>query len=325
MLTTSRAQEVLETGSWFFQTRSLPQLVNDVAACPDAARQNVPGADLDTWQRRSQAVARLSRLGTNGWPAIPALVGLLGHSEFQVSVAAATVLASIKADEYPRWAEFQGELRQSTNAVRSFLFLTNGKDEYGRPYDLGKRRFGLTALAAIGPLAKAAGPPLLSLFRSRSERDIKLWGVLAETLNAVGVDHADVTPLLRQTIQNADEDVYIRASAIQALADSGSNGQDDRDLLRRELHDDHSQVRVASARALWKMNAKAEEVLPTLLPLLEHKLPSIRIAALAALTEIGEPAWGARSAIARLLEDDNGSVRNAAATAMQRIPEDSSR
>ena len=297
----------------------LPRLVNEIAAVAEQSRKGLPLEHFEHWQRRSRAVAQLSKMGTNAWPAIPSLVNLAGHSDVQIAVGAATVLANIKAQEHPRWTEFQGGLPASTNGFRAFLYLVTGKTEFNRPYELTQRRFGLIALAAIGPPAKAAAQALIRLFQSKSEEDWKLWDSLAITLKAVGADGSGFVPSLQQIAEDAEEQVAVRVAAVQALASAGSNDQQTLSLLRRQMQDPHSHVRVAAGRALWKMKAPAGEILPTLIPLLNHKLASVRTATLLALAEIGEPARAARPAIEQLLGDESETVRHAAAEALQRI------
>ncbi len=312
------AQEVLDPDAALGPVGSLSRRVNEIAAPPDPRGKDIPAAFFELWETRSRAVADITRMGTNAWPAVPALVVLSGHPEIQVAVSAATVLASIRADESPEWGKVHGQLRASTNAYQSYLYLVTGKDEFLRPYDLAKRQFGLVALRACGPAAKPAAPGLIGLFQSKSEQDRKLWGVIGTILNEAGVDRALFVPGLRQTVENADESIDARVGAIEAIAASGSNDQDDRSLFRLQLRSEYSIIRVAAARALWKMGEKAE-VLPTLIPLLKHKLPSVRAASLGALSEMGEGAQTAKSAVEPLLDDKSEAVRRAAAAALRQI------
>jgi len=92
-----------------------------------------------------------------------------------------------------------------------------------------------------------------------------------------------------------------------------------RELLRQGLQDPRSAVRVAVARGLWRLKSHAEEVLPVLAALLNHKLASTRAGALKGLCEMGCGARPCVSEVQRLTSDENESVRGAASEALKKI------
>jgi hypothetical protein len=111
----------------------------------------------------------------------------------------------------------------------------------------------------------------------------------------------------------------VSAAAAKALATAAPAEPETRDLLRQALQDPRSAVRLAAASALWRMKAPADEVLPVLTALLNHKLASTRAGALNGLSEMGSAARPSVSEVQRLTSDENESVRRAAAEALKNI------
>jgi HEAT repeat protein len=308
------AQEVLDLS---------PSLEQWLARMIGAVEQSAQGRQhdlfLQKWQRQGEAVRQLSSIGTNAWPAVPALLGLSAHPDFHVGVAAGTVLARIKADEHPRWHLLQKTLEGNTNASRAFLYLVTGKDEYSRPYQAPERRFALAALGAVGPAATPAAPALVGLLQSNLESDRKLWVPLVVALKQIGADPQEFVPLLKHTLPDENAPVDLRVSAAEGLAIVGSDDAETLQLLRQQLLDAHSHVKVAAAHALWQLKVPAGEILPTLAPLLKHKLVSIRLATLRTLSEMGQAAWVCEPEIRALVADPNESVSQSASATLKRI------
>ena len=92
-----------------------------------------------------------------------------------------------------------------------------------------------------------------------------------------------------------------------------------RRLLQQALQERRSHVRLAAARALWRLQAPAEEILPVLTALLHHKLATVRRGALDGLAEMGGTARNSQTEVEPLLDDENEMVRRSARAAWKSI------
>jgi hypothetical protein len=294
----------------------LEQLIADVAAVPAPLGPD-PHREPGLWGRKQAAVNQGCRMGTRIWPAVPALVRLAGHSVIQVSVAAATILASVKTEEHPRWKQIQAQLRSTPNAHAGFEYLIAGRDEGMQFYSNPRRKFSLQALRSIGPAAKPAAPTLVRFLESRAELDVPLWGDAAAALMAI--DSVTYLPAIRSRFADPEEALAIRTGAAAALAGAKSADTETMAVLHRGLTNSYSQIRLAAARTLLILSVPLPEVQPTLTALLKHKLPSIRTGALQVLTDLGPRAAPLRSEITPLLDDSAAPVREAAQTALEML------
>lgn len=266
--------------------------------------------------RKRRACAALPQMGTNAWPQASRLVMTLARGG-QPSYDAFLGLAAIRAAESPAWdaiaQTLDGESR-SVPCLRWFLTLSElNYGYYQHPVSLASlRRYSLIALAATGKGGEQAIPELLGVVTNRAQHD--LWPLAAVALVRTGADQARFVPCLTETLENSERGSDVRVAAADALALVSPEPAGVRDLFRRMMNDPSSHVRLASARALWKWKAPAEEILPTLKVLLGHKLVSIRKGALALLAEMGTAAQSLRPEIERLAQADaDESVRAAAA------------
>jgi hypothetical protein len=267
--------------------------------------------------KRWQAAMALSRQGTNAWPAAPALVTTVMHKDLSIGVGAAQALAGMKADECPEWARLRKGLGGQTNAARAFHHLVVGRDISGISYDLAHRRFGLLGLAATGPAAGMAYSDIVEVLKHDKEPELRACAATA--LGSMEAQGTAAVALLKGVLQDKEEWPFVSASAAHALATVAPAAAETRDLLRQALHDQRSAVRLAAARALWGLNAPAEEVLPVLTALLNHKLASTRAGALNGLSEMGSAARSSASEVQRLTSDESEMVRRAAAEALKSI------
>jgi hypothetical protein len=105
------------------------ELVNRLCLAQDKREAAVgPQADLIREMRRWNTVQELVRLGTNSWPAVPALVATMSYPDLSVVAAAAEVLAGVQADRYPGWANLENAFKGQTNAFYAFRWLVLGRD-----------------------------------------------------------------------------------------------------------------------------------------------------------------------------------------------------
>ncbi len=297
-------------------TPELEELVSVVSSVPEPFDLLKEHSD---WEGKMKALARGSRMGTNLWPVIPALVTLAGHTNIQVSVTAATLLANARPEEHPRWNHIQEQLHSTTNAYRGLEYLVHGPDAYLRTYSPRNRKFGITAIGIIGPPAKSTARTLIRVLESKAEIDLPLWGDTATALHRMAIDSSAYLPVLRKRFADSDEDLVPRATAAHALACAKASDAETIALLRGGLDDSYSQVRLAAARALLLLGHPLDEVQSTLAALLKHKLVSMRSGALRVLAEIGPAASPLRSEITSLLEDNAPAVRTAAQEALQSL------
>ena len=284
----------------------------------------IPTRVLDTHKlefqlflKRWQAAMALSRQGTNAWPVVPTLVTTVMHKDISVGIRAAEALAGIHAEECPEWARLRKGLRGQTKAARAFHHLVVGRDISGISYDLAHRRFGLLGLAATGPAAGMAYSDIAEILKHDKEPELRACAAMV--LGGMEAERTVAVALLKGVLQDKEEWPFVSASAAQALATAAPAEAETRDLLRQALQDQRSLVRLAAARALWRLKSPAEEVLPVLTALLNHKLASTRAGALNGISEMGSAARSSASEVQRLTSDENEFVRRAAAEALKSI------
>jgi hypothetical protein len=299
-------------------TGSPAELVNRLCVAQDKREAAVgPQADAIREMRRWNTVKELVGLGTNAWPAVPALVATMSYPDLAVVAAAAEVLAGVQADRYPGWGSIENAFRGQTNAFYAFRWLVLGKDRFSVRMDRAHRKFGLIGLAAVGPIANPVVPDLKAMIGSKEDHE--LWSAAVASLRAIGSDAKELGPDLKRTLTSPDEHPEVRVSAAGALTTLLPEDPETRALLQEMLRDGSSHVRIAAGRGLWALKEPADEVLPTLISLLHHKLASVRLAALNGLLEMGPAAAPSSPSLLELAEDGNTGVRQAAEEVIRRI------
>jgi len=195
--------------------------------------------------------------------------------------------------------------------------------------DLGVRWYATYALGRIGPDAAAAIPALERILGNLDEHEYVRGGA-AWALGRMGPKAAPAVPLLVRTLSS--KHVSVRRNAAQALGNlaavqqplpSGVSGEGqgarERGVsnLLKLLDDEDSQVRVAAAVALWKIQPS-----PRATAALEAMLRGGEPAACQAAVALGELGEGAREAVPALvaaLGHSDEDTRRAAAAALGRI------
>ena len=153
----------------------------------------------------------------------------------------------------------------------------------------------------------------------KHDKEPEVRACAAMVLGGLETERKATVEVLKGVLQDKEEWPLVSAAAAKAVATSVPDEAETRDLLRQALQDPRSAVRLAAARALWRMKAPAEEVLPVLTALLNHKLASTRAGALNGLSEMGGAARPSVPEVQRLTSDENESVRRAAAEALKNI------
>jgi HEAT repeat protein len=267
---------------------------------------------------RMKAHWKLKHMETNAWPAIPALLSALNHATFEVRWAAANVLAGIKADGAPEFRRNLELLKNQSRPADALVWILLHKNEFGQAYDTRAKGVALGMLAACGSGAKSAIPALQGLARNTDE-DHELRALAVAALGNLGPEASLDRELLRRLLQNREEWPDVRGAAAFSLARVAPKAGATRSLLHQALNDRAAMVRVKAAAGLWRLGVSPDDLLPVLVPALDHNLASVRRAALAALGEMGVAARSATSAVEVRMKDPKIEVRDQAAATLRQI------
>lgn len=255
---------------------------------------SVDQAQIQSWSRQWKASQTLVQMGTNAWPAIPALLDLTHRSDPNDRFYALMVLYHIDAG---RWPQFRSAVLRHANShrsIESFCWFADRRNESWLSINglvstvvvirEEYRRFALRCLSALGPSAKEAVPDLLRL--AQAKEDHEFAAAIIQVFGTIGSGASAAEPLLKTILQDSGEWSDLRAAAAQALSRINPNGPETRTLLERALRDDHALVRVRAAGGLAQLRGTSEGLMPILTNALGHKLASVRIAALESLAEL---------------------------------------
>jgi HEAT repeat protein len=220
--------------------------------------------------------------------------------------------------------------------------------------DRSVRRFVVRALKKIGPDAKRAVPSLVLALNdkdpeTRIEAACALWRIeehprvipflyenlrdaeekarleAAQGLNAIG---SPALPSLKKAL--ADPNALVRRAAAETLGRFGPRGISASRELVATLKDDSAWVRVAAAKALWRLE-KHQEAIPALIRelkkpaekedpgRLKNAIHSAREGALYELNEIGAEAKEAVPIYVELLDDPLADLGKQAPEFRQRV------
>src|SRR5262245_4441360 len=161
-------------------------------------------------------------------------------------------------------------------------------------HDLGdpreeNRHAAIEAVAQFGPAAKEAVPALLQMLKDRgvsgSPNTLSSLGESAvEALAQIG------TPAVPALLDGLQSDYpRIRGGAAQALGYVRPRALHAVGPLKKALENDDEFVRVAAATALWRLERKADTVVPTLATSLRAMTAELRQRAVLELGELGPP------------------------------------
>ncbi|MBC8243827.1 MAG: HEAT repeat domain-containing protein [Verrucomicrobia bacterium] len=264
----------------------------------------VPGAtveELISELRQGDKVARreaarsLAQLGPKAKPAVPALVKALDDDQEQVFFWAATALANLGPDAQEAAPELIKRLRRSNRRYRDQVRLRV-----------------VTALTRIGP---AAVPQLIDALDDESE---SIRSGAARVLGNIGPDAREAAP--RLSAQLADEEGYIGETAGAAL---GKIGPAAHPQILEALGSEEETVRAAAAVAIGWMDRPGEPA-QHLAKRLEAE-PSSRVMAngLEALNRAGLPGGQLLPLLLPALDHDSDRVRHEAINALLNLRPDS--
>ncbi len=287
--------------------RAVPRLIEDLRS-----------ADV---QRQMLAAEGLKAIGPEAKGAVELLVAIaLSPSNPSLSSAAAGALPSI-------------DLSAARQVMAGWLPKLNDPDAQ-------VRREAMSALGALGPIAK---PAVSALVAALNDSDMLVRERAARALGSIGVPVDQVTNGLIQALR--DPDWQVRHAVVMQFAFSGFSIQEALPLLRESTKDEnpsvaqlaHSAVAAAERELrtetyvlmlrqgmsrsfaltqLAKLGAKAADAIPTLNTVLTSDRPIERYLALCALEAIGRPSL---ATLKQAMSDPDPIVRETAAEAVRSL------
>jgi HEAT repeat protein len=277
------------------------------AAAPDAVSavvtlfaESLPGQPASVARR---IVDGLGDIGPAARRAAPALVEALANQDPGVRVAAARALCRT------------GYERPEAPVAVLCESLRSGSAKV--------RRGAASSLTEWGPRAAAAVPTLAERLRDGRE-DRVVQHCCLRSLRAIGPDSNPALPVLLEILRAGES--RSRELAAEAVGAIGAGAKSAAPALVAAIRDDDPGVRVAVARALWRVDgSRVEESVAAFVEVLGGRAkggPGERIssraseAAAAALGEVGPPARGAEQVLIEALCNDDAGVRIAAALAL---------
>jgi HEAT repeat protein len=300
-----------------------PRAALAIPALIRVLNENGPGP-AESERARVAASAALGRIGPPARAAVPALVDELRDENPFCNMAAADALASLGPAARAAVPALRDFLRQRRDAddrffpyarlcVAEALWKLGGPDnavaavpaELLRDDHAGIREAAAKALGSMGPGARSAGPAL----RKALERG-RGGGELVEVCRAlwrIDQDPKPPLPLLVGALQELDSSV--RAEAADLLPELGPEAKPAVPALQEALRGTfraRDDGRLAVAEALWKIDGRAEAVLPVLVEKL-RKGPTadIRERAASLLGRVGAGTAEAVPALTAALEDED--------------------
>ncbi len=274
---------------------ALSKIGGEAADAVPVLRQLLGSPDAEL---RAGSVTALNEFGVDASAATPEIIGLLDDSNLDVRAMAARTLAGVRrsspqmADDIPSntLTRLDSLARGDDIAVQWAIDAlstmgTNGANVLAKIYKSAepqRRRQPADALIKLGPQAVAALPVLMA----------DLSGMDA------GRTHQSVR-------------------VIGSMGESASNA---RAPLTQLLQHDSAVIRVQAARAIWKIDHRADAVLPVLFAELKSEaFGNGRRFAAEALGEMGPAATEAVPLLKTLLSDPRPDVRQAVAEALKGI------
>jgi HEAT repeat protein len=302
------------------QDRS-PEVRADAAVALGKFREEraVPGLLrlLSHPRTRAGALSALHRFGPAAASAVPQLRQLLGgHGDEQIQIRAAHVLGTIGPAARPALPDMIAALHNPAVAAGTAWALGLWGAAAGEAVpdlttllaaaDNPTRLNAAKALGQIGPAARAAVTTLTILLNDtdasvRAHTALALWQINETAEQAV--------PVLTAILESQRDGRMLVAQwacsyAAEFLGLMGPSARPAVPLLRAMMTHELHWVRVHSARSLWRIEGKAEELLPVLLQELE-----CRPAGLVVLECLGEMGPLARSAVPALEQIIHSEVR----------------
>lgn len=132
--------------------------------------------------------------------------------------------------------------------------------------DIDLRIQATESLSKLGKVASAAELQLISALSTSTDESFKLIGVQA--LTRIAGDSAEAAKYVMQWLASTPQDSSLLPDLMEACAQFGEIAAPAIPLLRQNLSNSNSDVRLAAAKALQRFGPKSEVALPELLEIL---------------------------------------------------------
>ncbi len=302
---------------------------------PDAAKA-VPA--LTAWLRgeanpgtRNAIAFTLGTIGPAARPATPDLIDMLRQRDLSSRQTALQALRSIGgADAAKLVPTLLAVLRDSQDYSRGLALDLLGDqgpaaaetvplvlEELRKP-DGAHLLSATRALGKIAPeRARKEGVPLLEKRLQAGPNQIA--GARAVCL--LDPEHKEAGQILRRALRNRDPGRWLeRKEAAEAVADIGPAFRDAAPELKDLLKDPSPEVRLSTARAVWRAGRDTGSAVPVLVDLLKPANPiTVRHQAIQMLKEMGPAAREARAGLRELRADPDLYLRQQATEIVRRI------
>jgi len=257
----------------------------------DIANDQSRGEDRWGFSVRERAIGVLGEAGNAAWPAISALVSLLGA--MPLAIEAHMALNTIGPAAIP---EVLGALKDGDSMARGHA---------------------VCILASIGRAARAATPHLRRALR---DPDSQVRAYATWALASLDTDDERSALALGRALE--DEDAEVRQGACKALRDFGDTALPCVDRLTATLNDPNANVRHYAAIALATIDPTPSRT-AALIDLLKDENRFVAMEAAEAVGDLGPAAAAAVPTLVDLLHHEDGGVRYACVQALRYVAPDS--
>ncbi len=267
---------------------ALPQLVETLKTPLSYNRYRAPAA-LKTIPPICQALAKM---GPAASEATPALIRLLGHSNWGVRYGAAEAIAAIGP----------------ANKQVALVLVRALRDDPENPYQQTVCLHAVAGLGRIGPVSEEVLPALIQALSDKRDR------VRVHVTKALVQIGPPAVPALVQALP--DKNVWVGKSILKILLEIGPPATPQ---LIAVLKGKDSRVRAAAAKALGQLGPAAKDAAPELTRTLKDQDDELRRSAAEALGRIGPAAKDAVPELIKILKGEDVKLRKTAAEALGRI------
>ena len=277
--------------------------------------------------KRREAARSLSLLGQEGKSAVPALVKALDDDEEQVFFWSVTALANLGPDANEATPELIKRLRRSDRRYRDQVRLRVvtaltriGPAAVPQLIDaLGNESESIRSGAArvLGNMGSAAHEASPRLFAMLADEEIYLGEAAGTALGKIGTAaHPQVLEALGSDNEN------IRAAAAVAIGWMSEVGEPAKRLAKRLEAEPSSRVMANGLVALNRVGLSGDQLLPLLLPALDHDGESVRHEAMNGLLSLRPDSRAAIPHLVGRLASGDPAKRSQAINLLGRIGPD---
>jgi HEAT repeat protein len=215
-------------------------------------------------------------------------------------------LAKFSTDE---WSNTPDAVSVAVDSI-----LANGLLRDSQGGDATSRLEAAKTLGNIGTCQPSVIPQLLRLLPEEDDDGVRIEVV--RSLSRIGEEAGTASTALIGILREAASD-RLRGEAARALARVAPSSVAAIAALRAALHDHAGAVSICAAEALWNVNHKAAEVVPSLSARLTD--PQVRNQAVQVLYRIGTDASAAVPALLAAATDPDRLFREAVILALRKI------